>query len=56
VARNWGRASTLPAETVARVTKDHASGLTLAKIADALNAEKVATGQGGIFLARFFGA
>ena len=42
-----GRPSTLPAEVVARIVADRASGVSFGKIAAALNADGVPTAQGG---------
>ena len=42
-----GRPSTLPAEVVARIVTDRASGVSFGKIAAALNADGVPTAQGG---------
>lgn len=42
-----GRPSTLPADVVARIVSDRASGLSYGKVAAGLNADAVATGQGG---------
>ena len=42
-----GRRTSLPAEVVERIAAERASGRTLAAIANDLNSEDVATGQGG---------
>ena len=42
-----GRRASLPSEVVERIAAERASGRTLAAIADDLNSEDVATGQGG---------
>lgn len=42
-----GRRSALPGVTVARIRAERAAGATLKAIADGLNADGVATGQGG---------
>ena len=42
-----GRPATLPAELVARIVTDRASGVSFGKIAAALNADGVPTAQGG---------
>jgi DNA invertase Pin-like site-specific DNA recombinase len=42
-----GRPRTLPDETVARIVELRTSGLSLERVADALNAEHVPTAQGG---------
>ena len=42
-----GRPPTLPAEVVARIVTDRASGVSFGKIAAALNADGVPTAQGG---------
>lgn len=42
-----GRRASLPPEVVERIVTERASGRTLAAIADGLNTESVATGQGG---------
>jgi len=42
-----GRRSTLPAEVITRVRRERKAGATLQAIADGLNRDQVATGQGG---------
>lgn len=42
-----GRRTNLPGDVVRRITAERASGCTLAAIADGLNSDRVATGQGG---------
>jgi hypothetical protein len=42
-----GRRSTLPAEVVARIRREHAQGSSLAEIAHRLNRDDIPTGQGG---------
>lgn len=42
-----GRESVIPAEVVDRIAVDRAAGLSYAAISNALNAERVPTGQGG---------
>lgn len=44
--KHMGRRSVLPAETVARVRADRAAGLSMARIAETLNAEGVPTATG----------
>lgn len=43
-----GRRTTLPKSVIDRIAAERASGRTLASIAYGLNAEQVATGQGGV--------
>jgi DNA invertase Pin-like site-specific DNA recombinase len=43
-----GRPRTLPVGVVARITTDRAEGASMSEIARRLNADKVATGQGGV--------
>ncbi|MFJ6004058.1 recombinase family protein [Arthrobacter sp. NPDC092385] len=45
--KHVGRKRQLPAEVVERITAARAAGLSMAKIADALNADAVPTAQGG---------
>jgi len=47
LGQHLGRRSTLPTDVVARIVREHASGLSLGAIARALNADGVPTGQGG---------
>ena len=42
-----GRRSTLPADVITRVRRERKAGASLQAIADGLNRDKVATGQGG---------
>jgi hypothetical protein len=42
-----GRRSTLPAEVVARIRREHAQGSSLAEIAHRLNRDDIPTGEGG---------
>lgn len=44
--KHMGRRSVLPAETVARIRADRAAGLSMARIAETLNAEGVPTATG----------
>jgi hypothetical protein len=46
-ASRSGRRSTLPAEVVARICREHAEGSSLAEIAHRLNGDDIPTGQGG---------
>jgi hypothetical protein len=46
-ASRSGRRSTLPAEVVARIRREHAQGSSLAEIAYRLNRDDIPTGQGG---------
>jgi hypothetical protein len=46
-ANRAGRRSTLPAEVVARIRREHANGASLAEVAHRLNRDGIATGQGG---------
>lgn len=45
--KHMGRVSVLPAETIARIQKDRAAGLSLGSIASNLNHEEVPTAAGG---------
>jgi hypothetical protein len=46
-ATRSGRRSSLPPDVVARISKEHAAGASLAGIARDLNRDAVPTGQGG---------